>query len=139
MRGLKIICVFFFAWAVVDIVRGILMIHSTNAGALAMSHGLRGTILSVVYAAFWGAAIYGIHRRGQTAWKLGWAAIVFLFLLVLVLGLQFTRRIPKSSAPWVASLAVVVADSALALSLGFWWYRQKSYFVKPVPLDDRRK
>ena len=105
------------------------MIHSAQAGSLAMRHGLRGTILSVIYAIFWGAAIYGIQKRGRTAWKLGWAAIASLFLLVLILGLQSTLRLPKSSAPGVASAAVIVADSALAIFWGFWWNQQKSYFV----------
>lgn len=67
------------------------------------------------------AAAYGIQRRAVAVWWLGWVA--------LVLGAVSIVRSAFSSPP-ALPLAVLPIPLLVVGYWAFWWYRQRSYFVR---------
>jgi hypothetical protein len=132
MRVLKIILALFCVWSVVDFIVAVYAIHSPQNGAYSTSHEKLVMARCLVLAVAYGAALFGIHKKAPIAWKLGWGAIAAELLALPVWALSVTSRIPRTDSPGVAAAAVIVGGVAVALYWGFWWYRQKSYFVKPA-------
>jgi hypothetical protein len=137
MRNLKIICIFF---CLLSVTSAITHIHAfrwslhaapgapvTTATVVTKRSGFGATFLSLVGALFYAVAAYGIHRRAPIAWKLGWGVLGIASLSFLIQTLSFSLKLPQPDL-WIASLAILVGDTAITVYWGFWWKRQKSYF-----------
>ena len=83
---------------------------------------------ALVNAAVFGGALYGVHKRVPLMWKLGFIGIVIGAASFLMHALSLTRSLPPSSSQ-IESSFLVVATIAVALYWGFWWKRQKAYFI----------
>jgi hypothetical protein len=117
MRLLKLMLAAGFALCVV----------SVFLGSHAASSGLR-IFWSIIDAAIFVGAFYGIHKRAPLMWKLGFIGIIIGAASFLMHALSLTRSVPRSNAQ-IESSFLVVATIAVASYWGFWWKRQKSYFV----------
>ena len=82
-------------------------------------------VAGLVYA----AALYGIHKRTAMTWKLGW---VFLAANYVGFVFQVHSAVPQADNPWVPAAAAAIAGAAVAVYWGYWWNRQRSYFVEPA-------
>lgn len=132
MRILKIVLTLFFVWSVADFIVAVGSVHSPQNGVYFTGHGTLVIVQCLVLALIYAVALYGIHKRAVIAWKLGWVFIAAAYLGWLLQGLSLTRRVPEADSPGVAFTAVVIAGAAVAVYWGFWWNKQKSYFVKPA-------
>ena len=70
---------------------------------------------------------YGIYRRAQLAWQLGWFVGSLLLSEWLVLCLAPILRHAKPNA-WIAAVVFAIAGFAVALYWGYWWKRQNNFF-----------
>jgi hypothetical protein len=71
---------------------------------------------------------YGIQWRAPFTWQLGWFVGGFLLSEWLVLCLEpiLWHRKPNG---WVASAVMVAVGLGVFLYWGYWWKRQKTYFI----------
>jgi len=135
MRLLKAFLALFCVWSVVDLIVAIHAILSPHNGAYSSSHERLVLVGSLVAALVYAAALYGIHKRTVMVWKLGWGFLAANYLGWLFQALPLTLKVPQAASPWVASASVVIGGAAVAVYWGFWWNRQKSYFVEPAPRE----
>jgi hypothetical protein len=138
MRTLKIVYLCFGLWFLTSAILGIRAIYSVHSQPVAPNQAAFRTVSSLFVSAFCVAAVYGIHKRSLVAWKLGWIVIAAGLTEFLVSALSAISKIPRNDHPVVAAAAVVVGGTAVALYWGFWWKRQKSYFVKLTPANNPR-
>ena len=80
---------------------------------------------SLLSALFFGAALYGIHKRTVTAWRLGW---VYLGGGYISLIRSLTRTVPEGGSPRIFLAVAVTGASLVFLYWGFWWKKQRGYF-----------
>lgn len=130
MRTLKIVlalsCVLSTAYFIVGVLPidlpfprnwGYSNIHSR----LAVTESLLSTL-------FCGAALYGIHKRTVTAWKLGWGYLGAAYISWLLQCLFLTRAVAQADDPRVAFAAAAIGGALVTLYWGQWWKRQRGYF-----------
>jgi hypothetical protein len=132
MYILKIVLTLFCVWPLVDFIVAVYTILSPHDGSHSTSHENLVMAGSLVAALFYAAAVYGIHKRTFIVWKLGWGFLAIQYLGWLFQGLSLTLKIPHADKPWVASAAIVIGGALVVFYWGFWWNRQKSYFMKPA-------
>jgi hypothetical protein len=132
MRALRIFLAFFCVWSVVDFVLAVHAILSPWHRSSSARHESLVMAASLVAALLYASALYGIHKRTFTVWKLGWGFLAVQYLGWLFQGLRMALQVPQADSPWAASAAVVIGGGAVALYWGFWWNRQRSYFVQPA-------
>jgi hypothetical protein len=92
--------------------------------------GTLGISLSIIDAAVFGAALYGIQKRIPLMWKLGFAGIVMGAASFLVHSLGVVRSVP--TRPTVAHFQLGFLAIATVVVTGYWllwWKRQKPYFI----------
>ena len=126
MRVLKVFCALV---CLSSVARFVAVIH----GSTITKHGILVVIWLLIIALVYAFELYGIHTKAGFAWKLGWGILAATFLQFLVLAGSAALKAPETDYPWVAFGAVTVGGSLVALYWGFWWRRQKSYFVLPSP------
>ena len=121
MRILKIICILFCLWGLVSTFAGL---QPTEI----ITRHIAYRIYSFLVAVLFGFAAYGIHRRKPITWKLGWVLIVVTSLEALLSALSHSLKLPPPDY-WIASSAIVIGNGLAVVFVGFWWKRQKSYFI----------
>lgn len=104
-----------------------------------MNDAVFRTISSIFLSAFYGAAIYGIHKKAFIAWKIGWGVLAAGILSFWISALSATSKIPKSDYPQVAAASAVIGGAAVGVYWGYWWYKQKSYFVNSARANHAAK
>jgi hypothetical protein len=119
MLVLKLGCVCFCLFSLLLLMPGF---HSVRP------HSHLRDIVSLLNAIIVAVGFYGIHRRARLTWQLGWFVGGILLSEWLVFCLSATLRLPKPNG-WIVSTVIVVAGLAVALYWGYWWKRQKSYFI----------
>lgn len=77
---------------------------------------------------FCGAALYGIHKRTVTAWRLGWVYLGAGYILWLLQCRTLTHTVPEADSPQVAVAAAAIGGALVAVYWGLWWKRQRGYF-----------
>ena len=105
----------------------VLSVASMFWGNHAASSGLR-IFWSLVNAAVFGGAFYGIHKRAPLMWKLGFIGIIVGAASFLMHATSLMGSVPRSNAQ-IESSFLVLATIAVASYWGFWWKRQKPYFT----------
>jgi hypothetical protein len=128
MQILKLLCALLALSYLAQLVRIISEINSVHSGG--SKPGLGVAILSLCLLVFWASAAYGIHAKAPVAWKLGWVAIVMGTLLLFAGAWKTISKMPGNDYPGVAAAAVFLGGTAVAVYWGFWWKKQKSYFVR---------
>jgi hypothetical protein len=83
---------------------------------------------SLLSALFCGAALYGIHKRTVTAWRLGWVYLGAGYISSVLQIRSLTRTVPEADSPRIALAATVTGTSLVSLYLSFWWKKQRGYF-----------
>jgi hypothetical protein len=91
-------------------------------------HSRSAVTESFLSALFCGAAIYGIHKRTVTAWRLGWVYLGAGYILWLRQCVSFTRTIAPADDTRVAFAATAILGTLITLYWGFWWKKQRGYF-----------
>lgn len=86
--------------------------------------------LSIAIGLSFAPLFYGIRRRLAVTWKLGWIILIVMFSWFLAESLKSLRQTPQSGG-WIASTAVTIVISVVAIYWGRWWTRQKNYFSRP--------
>jgi len=114
---LKVICVSFCLFSV-------LLLTPAFRSAGPNSH-LRD-LISILNAAIFAVGFYGIQRKARLTWQLGWFAGGFLLIEWLVVCLASSLRV---SHGWIGPAVLVLAGFGVGLYWGYWWKRQKSYFI----------
>lgn len=125
---LKVVFLLFSLVLVIGLVPG-LSSAVRNHLAIAVKHSLLSKLLSLGYAVLFGVGFYGLHRRMRIAWKVGWFYLAFFYLVSIIPAMASTVRLPMPDR-WIASGAVVVGFSAVAVYWGRWWNRQKGFFIR---------
>jgi hypothetical protein len=132
MRLLKAFLTLFCVWFFVDCIIAIHAIYSPHNEVNSPSRDRRLMAASFIAALVYAAALYGIHKRTVMTWRLGW-----VFLAANYFGFVFQvhssmRKVPQAENPWVPTAAGAIAAAAVAVYWGYWWNRQRSYFVEPA-------
>jgi len=83
---------------------------------------------ALVYAAFFAVAFYGIYRRFPLAWKVGWVVVVASTAAFIVQVWLVDVQPPDAAAAWF-KLAAALGGIPVGIYWGFWWYKQKRYFI----------
>jgi hypothetical protein len=135
MRLLKAFLTLFCVWSFVDCIIAIHAIYSPHNEAYSPSRDRLVMAGSLVAALVYAAALYGIHKRTVMAWKFGW-----VFLAANYVGFVFqvhssTLKVPQAGSPWVPTAAAAIGSAVVAVYWGYWWNRQRSYFVEPAPRE----
>ena len=129
MGNLKIIfalfCLLFTAYVIVgvlpipvDFPRGVASLHSRSA----VTH-------SLLSALFFGAAIYGIHKRMVIAWRLGWVCLGAVYIAWLRQCLSLTRTTAQADRlPWFVAVSMAVVGTLVTFYWSVWWKKQRGYF-----------
>jgi hypothetical protein len=139
MRVFRVILVLFCVWSVVDFVLAVHAIHPPQNGAHSSGRGALAVVQSLALGIASTLTLYGIHKRTIMVWKLGWGYLAAIYFEWLFTALPQMLKVPSADSPLAASAAVVVIGAVVTLYWGFWWYRQKGYFVKPVPTSNLRQ
>ncbi|HTV57693.1 MAG TPA: hypothetical protein VMD77_02220 [Candidatus Baltobacteraceae bacterium] len=126
MRLLKIFLAFFCAWSAVDFIVAASAFHVPHGGAYSKPWVMAESLVSTLLLA---SALYGLRKRTLVVWRLGWCYLVAAYLSWLFTGLSSSRKIPPEDSPIVASAAIVIGGAIVAVYWGFWWNRQKNYFI----------
>jgi len=86
--------------------------------------------LTLVYAAIFAAAFYGVYRRRPIAWKLGW-----VFLVIGAAHFIFAAWVGLIHQPygWVGAIGATVGGILVLAYWGIWWQRQREYFSPGGP------
>jgi hypothetical protein len=82
--------------------------------------------LALLYAAIFAVAFYSVYRRFPLAWKLGW---VFLIAGAADFIIQAWLGLIDQPYGWVGGIAATLGGIGVAIYWGFWWRKQKPYFV----------
>ena len=135
MKTFKMISVFFALLSVASTIQGCREIYLMGQ-TVGMEHAILHTTWAAFGSVFWIGTFYGIHTRAPITWKLGWVLIVAELLALPTWALSVTSRIPENDHPGVATATTIVGFAAVIIYWGFWWNKQKSYFVKDE--DNRR-
>ena len=86
--------------------------------------------ISIAVGLSFAPLFYGIRRRLTAAWKFGWVILIAMFSWLLAESLESLRQTPQSGG-WIASTAVTISISVVAIFWGRWWKRQKGFFSRP--------
>jgi len=132
MRLLRAFLTLFCVWSFVDCIIAIHAIYSPHSEAYFPSRDRRVMAGCLVAGLVYAAALYGIHKRTAMTWKLGW-----VFLAANYVGFVFQvhssmLKVPQADNPWVPTAAGAIAGAAVVVYWGYWWNRQRSYFVEPA-------
>jgi hypothetical protein len=130
MRLFKVFLAFFCALSAIDFIVAASGIHLRDGAPYSKHLLMAGSLISMLLAA---AALYGLQKRTLIVWKLGWCYLVASYLSWLRATLSSIRKIPPADHPMVAYAAVVIGGATVAVYWGFWWNRQKNYFVSAQP------
>lgn len=128
MRGLKIVLAIFCVWSVAWFIAGLQAIYSPPTGAFPPTDRNLRLALSLMDALIYGVALYGIHKRTLITWKLGWVFLTAALVEFLFSALSSTLKLSEPDT-WIASAAIAIVSSAVAVYWGFWWKRQRNYFT----------
>lgn len=140
MRILKIICILFCFFSLVSAFTGLRSMHASvifNKAGHSSSAGMTVTknivfrIYSFFNAVLFAAAFYGIQKRKPATWRFGWFVMIFSSLSALISALSDSLCQPTPSN-WIASSAIVLGTGVVLAFWGFWWKRQKAYFLPMV-------
>ncbi len=135
MYILRMVLALFCVWSLVDFIAAVYAILSPHDGSHSTSHESLVMVECLVSALAYGAALYGIHRRTFIVWKLGWGFLAMQYFGWLFQGLSWTLKMPHADKPWAASAAIAIGGALVVLYWGFWWNRQKGYFVQTLTHD----
>jgi hypothetical protein len=91
-------------------------------------HSRSAVAHSLLSALFCGAALYGIHKRTVTAWRLGWVYLGGGYISSVLQIRSLTRTVPEADSPRIALAVAVTGASLVFLHSGFWWKKQRGYF-----------
>jgi|HubBroStandDraft_6_1064221.scaffolds.fasta_scaffold01772_13 hypothetical protein len=93
------------------------------------SHNHLQDFVSLLNLFIFAAGFYGIQRKERLTWQLGWFAGGILLSEWLVLSLAPILNHPRPNE-WIAPAVFVICGFAVASYWGYWWKRQKSYFIQ---------
>ena len=96
---------------------GVPSLHSRSA--------ITNSLLSTLFC---GAALYGIHKRTVTAWRLGWIYLGAAYISSVLQIRSLTRTVPEADSPRIALTVAVTGASLVFLYWAFWWKKQRGYF-----------
>ena len=134
MRVLMTMLIFAGVFCMLSAITGVQSFHyDSRTGSVITHHQGYGRMYAVASAVFCAVAFYGIYRRYPLAWKLGWVALGAGAASFLIEALPSAMHQPQGSA--IASTAIVLGAIAVMVYWGFWWRRQRSYFISE---DDKK-
>ena len=91
-------------------------------------HSRSAVTHSLLSALFFGAALYGIHKRMVTVWRLGWVCLGAGYISWLRQCVSLTRTVAQADHPKVAFAAAAIGGTLVTFVWGLWWKRQRGYF-----------
>jgi uncharacterized membrane protein len=118
----------FFVFYLLDLIPGIYSSAPIRSGVTIDRVSWLASLLNVFLFAL---AFVGLLRRSVIAWKLGWVFLGVFFCEMLIFCMASTLKL-RATERWVASIAVVIGCTAVAICWGLWWKRQKVYFLPRV-------
>jgi hypothetical protein len=83
---------------------------------------------SLLSALFFGTALYCIHKRMVTAWRLGWVCLGAVYISWLRQCVSLTRTTAQADHPWFFAAATAVGGTVVTFYWGVWWKKQRPYF-----------
>lgn len=92
--------------------------------------GTLGISLSIIDAAMFGGAFYGIQKRMPLMWKLGFAGIALQGARFLVQSRAVLRSVPMRPTGAHIQLGFLTVGAVVVTGYWLlWWKRQKPYFI----------
>ena len=124
---LKVAFLIFFVISVMGLIPGLRSMHAGYFAAVVNNNRV-SWFWSLGYTLLFGVGFYGVHRKMRIAWKVGWFYLAFFYLGSIVSAMASTIKLSTPDR-WIASAFVVGSSSAVAVYWGWWWNRQKGYFI----------
>lgn len=91
-----------------------------------------GRIVAILFAVAFFALAYGIHTRARITWPAGFVGIAICYLNFVVGAVSSTYRLAAVHdfpSFWLPAGLVIVIGGAVTAFMGFWWRRQRSFFL----------
>jgi hypothetical protein len=128
MRVLKLICILLCVRSLFSAFTGSHSVLGSQNDTLFTKHDGVFRCYAFVKALIFAVTFYGIQKKLSVGWKLGWLIFAIIFIDFLAQALSSSLNLPQSDF-WLALTAQGIGGSGVALFWGFWWRRQKPYFV----------
>lgn len=134
MKILKYCCLFFCVMCLVAAITGIQSARTDQTGIyITKFNDNFGRIYVLLMSGVFAAGFYGIQKRLFITWKLGWPMLIWgylSFVLQAVVSTYYVAKIKDFPSFWLPLILCIVGGAAVTVYWGFWWKRQKNYFVR---------
>jgi hypothetical protein len=124
---LKVVCLVFCLFYLLDLVPGIRIPGTHQPGVFAASRGV-SQFVSFMNACLLAALFYGLQRKLAITWKIGWAFLGTFWAESLIICFTFTLKLNPPDK-WISSVAAVFVFTTVAAYWSLWWKRQKNHFL----------
>lgn len=137
MTRLKYLCAFIAVLFILKAITGVGAVSATVSpvynGTSVAHMGLYSRLGALVIAFAFAVCAFAIHRRALVIWPVGFGLLGLVYVqFVTESVMALCQAAPVKNFPefWLPTISVIVLGAAVTLYWGFWWKRQRPYFLK---------